>query len=90
MQQKAGTKRVMLVENSLDPQYRPGVLCYMYYGTEDTPSIGCEFYEGWSVEDVKTELEVSFGFSSTTWVTIPDAEPGCREDRVSPIPAARS
>jgi hypothetical protein len=85
VQQKSGKKRVMLVENSQDPRYQDGVICYSYVEKPDGPADGGQFYPGCTIEEVKAELEELYKFPQSGWIAVPDQVVGCREDWIAPV-----
>jgi hypothetical protein len=84
-----GTRRMLLVDNPQDEQYRGAVVCYMYYGEEDGPALGCHLYSGGSIDQVIEELEEISGRSSLSWSVIPDQVPGCADEWIAPVRIAR-
>lgn len=90
VQQKYCLKRVMLVEKSQDPRYQGGVMMYGYVsGQSDGPADGGSFYDCWTVEEVKAELEELYGYPADGWVTIPDQIDGCEDAWIAPVREAR-
>jgi len=85
-----GTKRMMLVDNPQDEQYRGAVVCYAYFGERDGPSEGCHLYYGGPVEQVIEDLEEMTGRSRLSWTVIPDQLPGCADDWIAPVRIAQT
>lgn len=84
-----GTKRMLLVDNPQDEQYRGAVVCYMYYGEEDGPALGFNLFYGGSIDQVIEELEEMSGQSGSSWSVIPDQVPGCADEWIAPARIAR-
>ena len=90
VQQKFYRKRVMLLENPQDSRYQGGVMMLAYIcGPDDGPSDGGSFYAGWTVEEVKAELEELYGFPPSGWIAIPDQIAGCDDAWIEPVRQAR-
>jgi hypothetical protein len=84
-----GKKRAMLVENSQDPRYQDGIVCFLYLDNLDGPAEGGEFYDGFTIDQVKAEFERDFDVPQTAWTAIPDQLAGCQDDWVAPVRIAR-
>ncbi len=86
--QSRHTKYVLLIEHpehSRDPRYSDGIAAYFFIGDTEHEPDGGELSPHGTLQEVKAHYEAEYGFDPATWLVLPDAEPGFRQDCVVPM-----